>query len=120
MRISDSEMELMQIIWAVGEEITSAELTERLGKLWKPTTIQTFLKRLTDKGILTVRKEGKTNLYAAAVTEDEYKREQTEEFLKEMHNGSFKSLLASLLGGKGADKNEVRELKEWFNSLDDG
>lgn len=117
MRISDSEMELMQIIWSVGEDVTSAELTERLGRVWKPTTIQTFLKRLTSKGILSVRKEGKTNFYTAAVTEDEYKREQTEEFLREMHNGSYKSLFASLLGGKTADKKEVEELKNWFKDL---
>lgn len=117
MKISDSEMELMQIIWSIGEEVTSAELIERLKDQWKPTTIQTFLKRLTDKGVLRVRKEAKTNYYAAAVSEEDYKREQTEDFLKEMHKGSVKSLLASLLGGKNADKQEVEEIRTWFNSL---
>ncbi|MGM9935964.1 MAG: BlaI/MecI/CopY family transcriptional regulator [Candidatus Ornithomonoglobus sp.] len=117
MKISDSEMELMQIIWSIGEEVTSAELIERLKEQWKPTTVQTFLKRLTDKEALRVRKEGKTNYYTAAISEDEYKREQTEEFLNEMHKGSVKSLLTSLLGGRNVDKKEAEELRSWFNSL---
>ena len=75
------------------------------------------MKRLTDKKVLSVRKEGKTNYYTAAISEEDYKREQTEEFLNEMHHGSFKSLIASLLGGKNADKKEVEELKEWFETL---
>ncbi|MGN0163373.1 MAG: BlaI/MecI/CopY family transcriptional regulator [Candidatus Ornithomonoglobus sp.] len=34
MKISDSEMELMQIIWSINEEVTSAELIERLREQW--------------------------------------------------------------------------------------
>ncbi len=117
MKISDSEMELMQIIWAKGEKVTSSELAERLKDTWKPTTIMTFLKRLGDKGVLEIRKEGKTNFYSVKMTEDEYKQQQTEEFLRDMHKGSVTSLLAALTKGKQPDSAELAEIKEWFDKL---
>ena len=117
MKISDSEMELMRIIWPREGEITSAELIERLKDTWKPTTVMTFLKRLCDKEILSVRKDGKINLYSAKVTEDEYKRSQTEEFLRDMHKGSVTSLLAALFKGKQPDSKEMSEIKKWFDEL---
>ena len=117
MKISESEMELMNIIWQRNDEITSADLIGHLAATWKPTTIQTFLKRLCDKGVLTVRKEGKTNFYKANVTEDEYKQSRTQEFLKEMHKGSIKSLLKALFDSKEPDKKDIEEIKDWFDNV---
>ena len=82
-------MEIMNVIWSTDSELSCADITQRLNTSWKQTTIQTFLKRLCDKGVLDVRKEGKTNFYSARISEDEYKREQTEEFLNETHKESF-------------------------------
>lgn len=117
MKISSSEMEIMNIIWAKGEEVTSAELIDILKDTWKPTTIMTFLKRLCDKGILNAIKKGKTNFYSANITEDEYKQSTTERFLQEFHNGSVSSLLTALVKGKQPDSEEFEEIKKWFNDL---
>lgn len=117
MKISDSEMEIMNVIWSEDLELSCADIMQRLNTSWKQTTIQTFLKRLCDKGVLDVRKEGKTNFYSARISEDEYKREQTEEFLNETHKGSVKSLLTALFGAKEPDKKELEEIKEWFEEI---
>lgn len=117
MKISNAEMEIMNIIWRKGEEVTSAELAAILNDTWKPTTIKTFLKRLSDKGVLEVRKDGKTYFYSANITEDEYKQKKTENFLQEFHNGSVTSLLTALIKGKQPNRKELEELKKWFNEL---
>lgn len=117
MKISNSEMEIMNIIWAKDEEVTSTELIDILKDTWKPTTIMTFLKRLCNKGVLDARKKGKTNFYSANITEDEYKQSTTESFLQEFHNGSVTSLLAALVKGKQPDSEELAEIKKWFNEL---
>lgn len=117
MQISNSEMEIMSIIWQRNGEITSAELAELLKNTWKTTTIMTFLKRLTDKGVLKARREGKTNFYSASITEDEYKQYKTESFLKEFHSGSVTSLLAALVRGKQPDSEEFEKIKKWFDEL---
>lgn len=117
MKISGSEMEVMRIIWEKDGEITSSELTEKLSSVWKPTTISTFLKRLSDKGVLNVRRDGKTGYYSAAITEEEYKREQTKEFMEEIHSGSVGSLFAALCDSKELSEDKLSELKQWFEEL---
>lgn len=118
MRISDSEMEIMRIIWDADGEVTTAYVLERLGTQRKKTTVLTFLKRLTDKKAIRTRKEGKTNYYEALISEDEYKKAQTEEFLREMHSGSLSSFFAALYGDSHPDKEDMDELREWFENID--
>lgn len=116
-KISDSEMEIMKIIWENGGEVTSAELCGQLGGIWKPTTVLTFLKRLCDKGVLSARREGKANCYSALLSREEYKHRQTEEFVRQMHKGSVKSLLASLYDGEKPAKDDIEEIKKWFEEI---
>ncbi len=117
MKISDSEMEIMKIIWSHDGAVTSAQISSELETEWKLTTILTFLKRLTDKGIISSEKAGKSNCYRALMTEKEYKSQQTEEFLEEFHSGSVKNFLAALFGDKKPSKKEIEEIKEWFEEV---
>lgn len=116
MKISESEMKIMKLIWQRGA-MTAADVLDEAHEDWKITTVFTFLKRLCDKGMLEVSKAGKINYYKACVTEDEYKRSQSEEFLNDMYSGSVKSFLAALYGGDKPAKKDIDELKEWFENL---
>lgn len=78
-QISDSELELMKIIWSAGGAALYAQIMEALaeeGRSWQKNTVITLLSRLVDKGFLTVRKLGRRNEYAAAVSEAEYQAAQ--------------------------------------------
>lgn len=114
MRISDSEMEIMKLIWRENGAVTTAMLLDRLDNGWKQTTVLTFLKRLADKGALSIRREGKTNYYSPKISEADYKRQQTEAFLREVHAGSVKRFLAALYGGVKPSASEMEEIKQWF------
>ena len=54
-KLSDTEMEVMEIIWASDHPITSGELLEIFardkGKKWKGQTMATFLARLVEKSV---------------------------------------------------------------------
>lgn len=116
-KMSEAEMEVMKAIWTLGGEVTSGELQKALDKDWKPTTILTFLARLVEKGILTVKKggKGKANIYTALVSENGYKNFETQSFLKSVHKGSVKNFIATLYEGNNISQNEINELKEWFS-----
>lgn len=115
-KISDSEMEIMVIIWSLKNPITSSQLTENLpkSKSWKPSTVLTFLVRLTEKGMLSITKKGKTNEYSALLSKEEYLRLETQNFLKSTHGGSIKSFIAALVESD-ISKEEIEELKNWFS-----
>ena len=52
--LSDSEMEIMQVIWQLGAPITTSQLRHLFAhKGWKIQTLATFLTRLVDKGAIT-------------------------------------------------------------------
>ena len=73
--MSDSEKEIMKLIWDHGGVITISELLDQIdqtGKDWKRTTVRTFISRLIDKGMLISQKEGRGALYIAQVSEANY------------------------------------------------
>lgn len=115
--ISDAEMEVMQIIWKKGEPVTSTELQtvlEASGKEWKINTILTFLARLTEKGILSAERKGRSNQYTALISEEEYKHYETLSFLNTVHGGSVKNFMAALFDGDELSREDISELREWF------
>lgn len=120
MKISDSEMKIMNLIWEAGAPVTTAWITQRLGDgvEWKATTILTFLARLEEKGCLTVEKKGRQNLYQAAISRERYQREETRSFVEQIHGGSYRSLFAALCAPGELEAGEVEELRRWFEGGD--
>lgn len=116
-KISESELEVMRVIWASGGPITSAEILQELNKEkdWKPTTIFTFLARLVEKGIIKAEKNGKAKQYFPLMSESEYKRFETRSFLNSVHKGSIKNFIAALYEGDDISKEEIEDLKKWFS-----
>ena len=121
-KMSEAEAEIMQLVWSQSAPVTSAWVISQLSekKEWKPSTIWTFLGRLTEKGLLQAKKVGKTNYYTPAITEEEYRRKETQEFLKLVHGGSVKSFFAALSGGHTLDEADLDELKSWLLHETDG
>ncbi|MCD8390762.1 MAG: BlaI/MecI/CopY family transcriptional regulator [Firmicutes bacterium] len=117
MKISDSEMELMNIIWGSESPATSAGIAESLNTSWSGATIRTFLKRLTEKGVLKMRRDGKVNYYTPLISREDYKKMCAEEFINDMYSGSVKNMLAALYGGEKPTADELREIKDWFENL---
>lgn len=118
-KISDAEYEIMKIIWDEEGEVTTACIIERLGEdnPWKHTTILTLAKRLVDKNVLSVRKEGRVNYYSPTISKDEYKSYQADDFIEDMYDGNVKSLIASLYDNKKIDKEDIKELKDWIRRV---
>ena len=117
-KMSEAELEVMELIWKMTTPCTSADIQRELpaDKNWKPTTLLTFLSRLTEKGLLTVEKRGKQNFYAPAATKEDYLASETRSFLSEMHGGSLSSFMAALSGGEKLSENEIDELRRWLES----
>lgn len=118
-KISAAEYEIMEIIWNEDGEVTTADIIGKLSEdnFWKHTTILTLAKRLVDKNVLRVRKEGRANYYSPKISKDEYKSYQANGFIEEMYNGSIKSLVASLYDNRKIDEEDLNELKDWIRRL---
>lgn len=69
------EQEVMEEVWRLGETGGRAVLdglNARSDRVRAYTTIMTILNRLHEKGLLTRRREGKGDVYAASLTREQY------------------------------------------------
>lgn len=116
-KMSDAEAEVMRVIWAAEGPVTSQVVLAELNKQkdWKPTTVLTFLSRLTEKGLLRTEKRKKVNFYTPALSEEEYKHLETRAFLDSVHKGSVKNFIAALYDADDIKPQEIEELKKWFS-----
>lgn len=114
--LSDSENEIMHVIWESNNPVTTAQLlTIFEDKKWKSQTISTFLKRMVDKGLLNQTTKGRTNFYTAVLTEQEYRHLEAKDLIDSMYNGSLCTFLATLYGEKSIKEEDLNELRQWFD-----
>lgn len=99
-QISDSELELMRIVWARGGTALYAHIMEDLekaGRTWQKNTVITLLSRLVEKGLLRTSKLGRRNQYTALATEADYQAAQAQTLLNKLYEGSAKGLVSTLI-----------------------
>lgn len=115
-QISDTELEIMKIIWGNPEEVTLFPyIMDGLAARGKPcqkNTLIVLLTRLVNKGFLSARKIGRRNEYTTLVLETEYQTAQTKNFLNKIYEGSAKSLVSNLILGDLLADEEYEELRK--------
>ena len=112
-RLPDTELEVMQALWASDTPVLRTQLEERLAQThpMATTTLLTLLSRLSEKGFVRVDKEGRKSLYAPLVTREDYLAAQSRSFIQKLCGGSL-STFASALCDSGLSKEELEELRE--------
>lgn len=117
--ISESEWQVMKIIWN-DPPLTLPEILERLSSSgWSKTTIQTYLARLVKKGALTTHRQGKGYLYYPAVTETDCQLAESQNFLSRVYDGSLSKMVLGFVQGGKLSQKELEELKKLIASQED-
>jgi len=75
--LHELEAEVMEAVWnSRQDEVTVREIMDALNRRTKHprayTTYMTIMRRLDSKGLLARRREGKTDIYRAVYTRDQY------------------------------------------------
>lgn len=117
--LPNSELELMMILWRADKPMTRMEIEERLPKKrnLSKTTVLSFLSRLEEKGFVRVEKEGRNNCYIALVKEKDYLEQESGSIIKRLYGSSVKKFVASLYDGPGISKEQIKELRDYLDSL---
>lgn len=116
-QISDSELELMRIVWARGGTALYAHIMEDLekaGRTWQKNTVITLLSRLVEKGLLRTSKLGRRNQYTALVTEADYQAAQAQTLLNKLYEGSAKGLVSTLIERELLSAADYEELRSFW------
>ena len=119
-QVSDSELELMKLIWVNGGTALYAHLMaelEKSGHTWQKNTVITLLSRLVEKGLLKTSKIGRRNEYTALVSEADYQAAQTQSFLNKLYQGNAKGLVSTLIQGELLSAEDYEELKSYWEDV---
>ena len=118
-RLPDTELEVMNALWTTGPDTPRSVLEDRLTPFdWAANTINTYLARLADKGFVTIRREGKSNLYTPLVSQEEYQAFDSRAVLDRLY-GSPRNFVAAL-AREGLHRGELEELQALLDQLNGG
>lgn len=114
-KISDSELEVMRVLWRVGNALPVTEIRESLQKSrgWEATTVKTLISRLVAKGVLRQEKR-QVYYYSPLITEAEYNDWATHDLISRVYHGSARDLVAALVRSDGLSQADIDELRNLF------
>jgi BlaI family penicillinase repressor len=111
--LSKSEEEIMEYIWGNKEGVTSKtvmeEFNEKKGKFWKKQTVNTFLSRMVNKGLLNSELEKNRYTYYPALTKTEFEQGRAEDVLRLGYEGSVLKFFQTL-NGRPLNEKEIAVL----------
>jgi BlaI family penicillinase repressor len=114
-KITDSEAEIMRVLWESGCELPLSDIRKSLEQRssWELSTIKTLLRRLCEKGVVEAIKR-EVYYYRPLVSEAEYNDYNTQTLIDRLYSGSAKNLVASLIGSKKLKDSDIEELRAMF------
>lgn len=119
--ISESEYLIMEYLWHHEEGKMFADivtyLNETCQKNWTKQTINTFIKRLKDKGLINTHNNIKKRIYYPSLSYTEYKQGEATELINELYGGSMYTFLSAFSGGQKLDENTANELRKILEEL---
>lgn len=107
--ISETEREVMEKLWDYQEGIKQSQLLTLFtadGKEWKRQTLNTFLSRLEDKGL--VKRENR--VVRAVYSREEYNYMQMKAAVDRMYEGRLSSFVAAFARKNAITDSEAQEL----------
>lgn len=112
-KITDAELEIMQIVWDRDRPLTFREICEAVQSGAKKVTIQTLISRLVEKGALLQDKRD-VYYYSALVPRQDFEQARTEELIQKVYRGDVKKLFAALLENDSMSPTELDGLRAFW------
>ena len=109
---SDKEWIIMKAVWQK-QQVTVKEVWMQIYPNQEKayTTVQTYMDRLVEKGVLKKEKMGLVNFYQTLITEEQALDKATENLVSRAFNGSFGLLAAFLIDSQRLDPSDLKKIK---------
>ena len=117
-KLPESELEIMQAIWALNEEgekfVSAGLIMKRFPALCrlKLTTVLTLITRLQNKGFISSEKLSRSNCYKPLIDADEYRRYVANDFVERVYVGNRLGLISNLIESDDLSAEDIAELKK--------
>ena len=117
--LSENEWYIMQVLW----EKSSASLRELCDALseskgWTKHAISSFLKRMIEKGAISVDGSGKVKNYIPLWNKDETILEETQSIMERVYKGNLLLMVSNAVKEQKLTKEEIDELRSMLDRME--
>ncbi len=118
--LSENEWYIMQVLWdhAPASLREICEVLEPV-KGWSRHAVTSFLKRMLEKGAVSVDESGKVRTYSPVWSREETIREETDSIMERVYHGDLLLLVSNAVQGRKVSEEEIEELKKILDRLGD-
>jgi predicted transcriptional regulator len=120
MKPTDSELEILQLLWENGP-LTVRALNEKLNAQRKVgyTTSLKMMQIMTEKGLLTRDTTQRSHIYSPAIGPADVQSNVMDHILKTVFLGDRSKLVLHALGNLSVSREELKELKAMIQKMED-
>lgn len=119
-KISDSELEVMRVLWEADAPLPISDIRIALmqRKGWEAATVKTLVQRLCNKQALAQEKRN-VYYYRPLISQEDYNNWATNDLIDKLYRGSARNLVAALVHSDSLSQDDIQELKSFFK-VEDG
>ncbi|MBN2010418.1 BlaI/MecI/CopY family transcriptional regulator [candidate division KSB1 bacterium] len=117
--LSEIEWGIMRVLWDKGV-LSVKDVWNKLYPNGEKayTTIQTYMDRMIEKGLLRKEKIGLVNFYQPVVQQEKMMSQATDRFVSNAFGGSFGHLAAFLVGSGKLSSEDINKIKKLINEAE--
>ncbi len=119
MKPSESELEILQILWQSGPSSVRS-VNEKLNEQREVgyTTTLKIMQIMLNKGLVNRDTSTRTHVYEAAVSESDTQKHLLDRFLETTFKGSASKMIMQALGNHKASSKELEEIKKLIQKIE--
>lgn len=116
--ITKAEFEVMDVLW-INSPLAASEIADRLPPEtnWSLKTVKTLLSRLTEKGAVTHKPDGRRFMYSPILSRNAYAKSATRRLADQLFGGRAAPLVAHLAEQKKLSDEDIQELEALLQEL---
>ena len=118
MKPTDSEMEILQILWTQGDS-SVRRVHELLNKkdVGYTSTLK-LMQIMFQKGMVSRDTSSKTHIYKPLLSKEQTQHQFLDKMIDTVYNGSTARLVMQALGNQRASKEEIDLIKAYLDNLE--
>ena len=118
--LAKSELEVAQVVWELGKA-TVREVVDSMPKDRELDfkTVQTYLRRLEEKGYLAATQVGRAKVYRAKVRPTTVVREMVGDFLQRVFKGDPVPFVQNIIQEQGMNSEDIARLRKLLDEMED-
>ncbi|HYE03096.1 MAG TPA: BlaI/MecI/CopY family transcriptional regulator [Phycisphaerales bacterium] len=118
--LGEAELAVMRVLWD-GGPLAVREVMNRLHELGKTvayTTVQTFLTRLEQKGVVASDKRDTAFVYRARISRESVSASRIRTLVNQLYDGAAAPMLLHLIENERFSPEEIAQLRKLIDDLD--